>query len=101
MRGKRIRLMLPEGFPAVTWGAPGSKLGGWAVCSGIPGKPRRKCQWLVVGFHRTDAQAQKAMRELPASEGRAMVNLGYERLQLVAPDGQVRRCAETERKMLS
>ena len=62
---------------------------GFAVCTGAVGRPARRCLWRIVAMRMDRKRADRAMAQLPAGEGRAVLLLDTRALVIVNPSGAV------------
>jgi hypothetical protein len=63
--------------------------GGYAVCVGDVPRPKLRCEWRVIAFYKKLDVAERAMRKIEPSLGRAVFTLGGEDVVLVSRDDPV------------
>ena len=74
---------------------------GFLVCSGVGLKPWRRCHWQGRGVHPSRAHAHVFYERLDQEEGRAVLDLSNERLQIIDEDGALVQCIEMEERLLA
>lgn len=67
------------------------KLGteGVVVCSGLVGRPTRRCLWRIVAKRKHGADALRLASRLPPDEGSAVIHLDAAGLVIVNRKGEV------------
>lgn len=88
-----VRVMQAAGM-----GRPGYV--GFATCKGST-KPKRGCEWEIVGVFALHHDAVRMREVMDADEGRAIIRLDYGRLVVVDPLGNLLQDNEAETELLS